>query len=459
MKVLLVIPINRTYVVMPSLGLGYVASTLREAGHSIEILHCIKEKYSYEDFERHLKTHKYDLIGYQMFTYDVNSIIKHVEIAKAVNGNMLNVLGGYHPSGDPLGVLDTVALADYALASEVELAFSLFLEELGKSKPNFSAVPNLIWRNEEGTIQVNPIRLVEDLDTIPFPAWDLMDPRGYPESPHGGFVKSFPTAPLIITRGCPMKCTFCSGKSITTDHLRRRSIGNVIEEIKFLREHYGVNDFLIEDENITHHKKFAREFCETLIEQKLNINWSCPSGVRLDTLDLNLLKLMEQSGCYSLSVGVEFGSQRIHDLTKKNLSINTITEKLELFKHVNIQTTGFFLMGIPGETKEEMLQTIRFAKKLRLDRAQFNNFMPLPGSELYTQLKQKIGQTFDYDHYFVHDVGYVPEGMTRSAMKALQRKAYMEFYFRPKIIIKLLKQIISLKQLMRLVNRFIDALH
>jgi len=255
-----------------------------------------------------------------------------------------------------------------------------------------------------------------------------------------------------------MQCTFCAGKSVTTKHVRKRSVKNVLSEISLLKNRYGVNDFLIEDENFTMHKPLVREFCKALIERDLEITWSCPSGVRLDTLDKEMLNLMERSGCHSLSVGVEFGSQRIHDITKKMLTLDEIKNKLTLFKNSGIKTTGFFMFGIPGETKEEMLQTIRFAKSLDLDRAQFNNFMPLPGSEIYKQLKKEGLENIDHEHFFVHDVGYVPNGLTRTEMKNIQRKAYLEFYFRPKIMWGLLRQITSLKQFYRLFRRFFDGL-
>lgn len=451
------IPKNRSYVVMPSLGLGYIASVLRESGHDVKILHCLKENQSFEEFANYIKKNKFDIIGIQMFTFDITPVKKYLNIIEKVSPKTISILGGYHASGDKEGILEKFPNAKFALTSEVEIAFPKLLGELEKNKPNLKSVPNLIWRKEQ-KIKINPIKVVEDLDTIPFPAWDLMDPREYPETPHGGFFKSFPTAPIIITRGCPMECTFCAGKSITTNRIRKRSVKNVIEEIKFLKRNYNVNDFLIEDENFTVHKTLVHEFCDALIKQRLNITWSCPSGVRLDTLDLEMLRHMQRAGCHSLSIGIEFGSQRIHEITKKHLTLKTIKEKVALFKHVDIQTTGFFMFGIPTETKQEMLQTIKFAKSLDIDRAQFNNFMPLPGSEIYERFKKQGMKEVDYNHFFVHDVGYVPKGITRKEMKNIQRKAYIGFYLRPKIIIGLLKQIISVKQFIKLFKRFLDGM-
>jgi anaerobic magnesium-protoporphyrin IX monomethyl ester cyclase len=457
MKILLMTPINRSYVNMPSLGLGYIAAVLKKAGYDVTVLHSLQKNLDFRTFADFIHQNIFDVIGIQMFTYDYLSVGKHLDIIKAIRPQTNTILGGYHPSGDPYGVLESFPQADYALASEVELAFPRLMAELQKANPDLASVPNLIYR-DDGKIKANPVKVVEDLDSIPFPAWDLMDPRTFPPAPHGGFFKSFPTAPIIITRGCPMRCTFCAGRSITTSRIRKRSIANVMEEAKFVRKHYEVNDLLIEDENFTFHKKLLREFCESLLKENSIFHWSCPSGVRLDTLDLEMLKLMERSGCYSLSVGIEFGSQRIHDITNKKLKLEVIREKLNLFREVNIKTTGFFLFGIPGETKLEMLKTIEFAKELPLDRAQFNNFAPLPGSKIYAEIMKDGGNLIDFDHSFVHDVGYIPAGMTRREMKNLQRRAYLSFYLRPQVMLGLIRDVATFKQFLQLMSRFVDAM-
>ncbi|MEW6516280.1 MAG: radical SAM protein [candidate division FCPU426 bacterium] len=457
MKILLVSPINRSYVVMPSLGLGYIASACRSQGHQVSLLHCLQANMTFEGFEAYLRQHAFDVIALQMFSFDLSPVARHLEIAKRVQPRAVTAVGGYHPSGDPQGTLAALPQADFGLAGEAELGFPAFLAALDSSHPAFASVPNLIWR-DGSAIRVNPVQVVEKLDEIPFPAWDLMDPRSYPEAPHGAFFKSFPTAPIICTRGCPFSCTFCAGKSVTTRRIRARSVDNILAEMRLLMSEYDVHDFLIEDENFTAHRNLVRSFCERVVEENLRIHWSCPSGVRLDTLDADLLRLMERSGCYSLSVGVEFGTQRIHDLTRKKLSLGLIRDKLKLLRDTSIKITGFFLFGIPGETKADMLETIRFARSLDIDRAQFNNFMPLPGSEIYEDLRRVGKEPRDFDHFFVHDVSFVPDGMTRREMKNLQRRAYLAFYLRPKILWRLAREITSPSHLYRLGRRFADAL-
>ncbi len=457
MKILLVTPLNRSYVIMPSLGLGYLASVSRIKGHNVDIIDCMKERMSIEDFGHFIKNNLYDVIGLQVFSYDLPSLKKYLSLIKRNNPDTITVAGGAHPSGDPFGILDFLPELDYAFKGEAEIGFPIFLDKITQKKSDFSDVPGLIYRRD-GEIIVNPPKVIDDLDTIPMPAWDIIKPETYPEAPHGAFTKQFPTAPIIITRGCPFSCTFCAGKSITGHKVRARSIDNVMEELRYLHKR-GIREFHIEDENFTANRSLVIEFCERILKEGLNMSWSLPAGVRIDTLQRDMLELMDRAGCYSMALGIEFGSQRVMDMTKKRLTIEMVKEKLRLFEGLNIKKTGFFLFAIPGETIEEIEDTIRFALELPIDRAQFNNFMPLPGSELWNKLKKegRLGN-INWDRFFVHDVAYVDKGINPSDIKRLQRKAYIKFYLRPRIIFGLVREVRSLRHLKFLLIRFIDAL-
>lgn len=467
MKILLVSPINRTYVIMPSLGLGYLASIARKDGHKVQILDCKMGGMTFEDFETFISGQRHDLFGFQIFSYDINHVKKHIEMIKKHNHKALIVAGGAHPSGDPKGLMKYLEGLDFAFVGESEIGFRKFLallEERGplnilKAHSSLKNIPGLIYRGDAGEVFVNPASYVDNLDSLDFPAWDLMDPREYPEAPHGAFARQFPTAPIIITRGCPHSCTFCAGKVITGLKLRKRSIENVWSEVEFLIEKFGVKELLIEDENFSLHKDLLEEFCLKLINTGKKISWSFPAGIRLETLNKKNIKLMEEAGCYSMAVGVEFGSQRIHDLTQKRMSIGVIEDRVALLSKSKIKITGFFLMGIPGETREDIRSTIDLSLRLDLDRAQFNNFMPLPGSQLWNDLVKSNKLTnINWDHFFVHDVAYVSNDISRDELKRLQREAYLKFYLRPKIILNILKEIRSFRHLRMLLKRFIDSL-
>lgn len=442
---------------MPSLGLGYLAAVATGAGHSVTVLNCIKERLDADGFSEYLQRNHYDVIGFQLFSYDLYVVARLLGIVRDIQPQAVTVAGGPHPSGDPLGVLDFLDCLDYAFAGEAEIGFARWLQMLEEHSDPVS-VPGLIYRDNSNEVQVNPVQTVEDLDTLPLPAWELLKPEEYPEAPHGAFTRKFPTAPIILTRGCPCLCTFCSGGAITGRRVRRRSVANVMTELAVLFAR-GVREIHIEDENFTLNKEYVLEFCDALIKSGLELSWSLPSGIRIDTLDAEMLTRMESAGCYSLALGIEFGTDRMMQLTKKGLTIAEIRRKIELFRRSRIKTTGFFLFGIPGETYEEMKKTLEFALELPLDRAQFNNFMPLPGSSLWEELgKSGRLDSVEWDRMFVHDVAYCDSGITSAQIKHLQRKAYLRFYLRPKILFSLIREIRSLLHLKFLLKRFIDAL-
>lgn len=457
MKILLTNPINRSYVIMPSLGLGYLAALLTADGHEVRILNCIKERMTYDGFEQHIRAERYDVIGFQVYSYDLDSVRRHLESVRRASPDTVTIAGGPHPSGDPSGTLEYLHNLEFAFQGEAEDGLQKLMRQLADKEEDFSAIPGLVWRDGE-LIRVNPPQVVENLDDLPFPAWDLLRPEDYPEAPHGAFSKKFPTAPIIISRGCPCQCTFCSGANINARKVRRRSIDNVIAELKLLKER-GIREFHIEDENFTLSRKYVLEFCKRLESEQLDLSWSLPSGIRLDTLDQDMLLAMERSGCYSLAVGIEFGTDRILSLTRKGTTVELIQRKLQLFKGIDIKVTGFFLLGIPGETREEMEQTARFARALPIDRAQFNIFMPLPGSEEWHKLvhQGQLKDTIDWSRFFVHDVAHVSGELSAKELKQIHRMAVLRFYLRPRILKGLLSEITSFRHLTYLIRRLTDT--
>lgn len=457
MNILLINPINRSYVVIPSLGLGYLAAILIKKGHDVTILNCIKERSTYESFTTFIKNRHFDIIGIQVFSYDLNSVKKHLGIIRSYSPGTITIVGGPHPSGDPVGTMSVLENTDFAFQGEAEIGLPLLVDQLISGSSDFTEIPGLIWRNDDN-IRVNPKKFVTELDSIDLPAWNIIKPETYPEAPHGAFTKNFPSAPIVTSRGCPSKCTFCAGSTINGRNVRRRSVDNVVQELQILKAR-GIKEFHIEDENFTLSKEYVLAFCARIEEAKLGMSWSLPSGVRLDTLTSNLLQAMEKSGCYSLAVGIEFGTDRLLQLTRKGTTIKNISEGMSIFSGSNIKVTGFFLLGVPGETRDEIMKTVRFSRILPLNRAQFNIFAPLPGSSEWDRLMQRgVLEFIETDRLHVHDVSYVEGDITRSELKKIQRRAVLGFYLRPSVLVNIALEIRSLKHLRHIINRLVDTL-
>jgi radical SAM superfamily enzyme YgiQ (UPF0313 family) len=317
-------------------------------------------------------------------------------------------------------------------------------------------ISGLIWR-KSGAVVVNRQSFLEDLDLLGAPSWDLLQPETYPLAPHGGFFKNYPIAPIIITRGCPFSCTYCAGYLISGKKIRRRSVKSVIEEIKTLYHKYGIREIHIEDDNFTFYHDLVYEFCRKLKENNLDITWTCPNGVRLDTLTEDLLMTMKNAGLYSISVGIESGSNRILRQMKRTLTKEKIREKIELIRKCGLGVSGFFILGYPGETIGDIMETIDFAIELDLKRAGFFLFKPFPGTEITNNLiasgEIKNMSDEDWANFVLADAVYAPAGLTREKMKRLRRTALLKFYLRPKIAWKFLLEIKNLNHLKVVLGR------
>lgn len=262
----------------------------------------------------------------------------------------------------------------------------------------------------------------------------------------------------MTTRGCPFECSYCAGHTVTGKKIRFRSVGHVMAEIELLYTKYGIREIHILDDNFTLNREYVRKFCWELIKKNFKVFWCCTNGVRLDCLDQQTLKLMKDSGCYYISVGIESGSDRVLTLMKKRLSIEIVKKQVQLVKKSGFDINGFFILGYPGETEEDIRKTIRFAKTLGLKRAAFPNFLPLPGTEVYQSLidsGELKEEEIDWDKLFHSDVPYSPPPMSKKRLKYLQRRAYLEFYLRPEVLLDVFKEIKTLQQAKFLVRRFI----
>ncbi len=457
MKILLIKPIKRSgyYQVVPNLGLGYLATSLRRDNHDVRILDCVKEKHNFDDFRRYLEEFKPDVAGIQLFTCDYTATKEMLRIIKNFNSKTITLIGGPHVSCAPGYTMKDMKDADFGFIGEAEDS----ILELLRADKSLNKIPGIVFR-VDNEIKINPVQRVEDIDKFDLPAWDLMDPRTYPVAPHGSFAKQSPIAPIITSRGCPYHCTYCSVNLNTGRKFRRRSINNILNEILILYHEFGVREIHIEDDNFTLNKSFVKEFCERLIKMNLSITWACPNGVRLDTLDKETLQLMEKAGCYSFAIGIESGSPRILKDMRRSVTVETMIEKIRLIKETtNIRMTGFFLIGYPSETMEDIQMTLDLACGLPIDRAQFSNFLPFPGTEIFDRLVEngKINpDTLDFDKYLNNKIIYSPEGITPETLRKVMKRAFRRFYFRPKIMWRLLQEIHSPNQAIMIFRRILD---
>ena len=456
MKILLVKPKLRVDNILPILGLGYIANAIKDK-HEVRILDCMKEDYSVDDYAHYLEDYKPDVVGIQCFTYDIYIVADYLKQTRRILPNALTIIGGPHPTAMPEESMRFFSnTLDFAFRSEAEeglLALLTLIESEGVTNESLSKVKNLIWRNGD-QIVANPVTYIADVGKLGMPAWELMPPDTYPKSPFSAFYKRFPVAPIITSRGCPYKCTYCQASLMSGKRMRYRPVSLVVEEIRYLQENYGVKEFQIIDDNFTLNRKYVMDFCNAIISNRIDITWTCPNGVRLDTLNDEMIEAMKSSGCYIISAGIESGSDRILKYVKKHETTDIMMNSVRMIQKHGIDVVGFFILGFPTESVEEMRKTIKFSKDLGLLRANFLLFHPIPGTEIYTMLNH-TGElaNINYNANSFAEVAYIPKGMTKDKLKNIQRKAFLSFYLRPKQFISLISNIRSYNHLSNILRR------
>ncbi len=465
MNILLISPKYDSYIVAPHLGLGYLSSSLKKAGHNVKVLDGLREEINYNPKD-------WDLVGVTAMSTYFPECCKDVERAKSYG--LKTIIGGPHIICDPeQSLIDSKA--DYAAVGEGERTLTqlangvelkniegLVYWENGKPKRSSPDLKKFIKEKKIYTTKIDEQSrdFQIDIDDFGEPDWDSIDPRSYLKMvPHGMIYKSLPLAPIITTRGCPYSCIYCSAPITAGKRMRYRDPVKVVDGIEMLIKNYGVKEVQIEDDNFTLKRKHTVAICEEILKRKIEINWGLPNGVRIDKLDPDLLKLMRKSGCYQMSLGIESANQRILDLIKKNLNKDLVRKVVDDIKNAGIESVGFFMLGFPTETKNEIKETINFACSLNLDRANFTKATPLPGTALYNiwlnqyAVDKKIDwKTFNYYQFYADWSECTPKEIEK-----LQSWAFFKFYFTK---LRFIKVFFSLKnrQIVLFLKRVIKIL-
>lgn len=433
-KLVLVRPNYNSHIITPPLGIGFLASYLKNQGINVKLIDGLRDNLSNEKILETIIQDKPDAVGITCLSAFYNEVI---ELSLMVKEKGLPCfIGGVHPTFLPYKTL-VDSKADYVVCGEGEIA----LTQLFKNNFNNKGIKGVYSQKDlkdEKTL-FEKCEIIQNLDESPFPDWDQINPNIYPKAPHGAIAKNFPIGIITTTRGCPYECTFCASPHFYSRKIRYRSPENVLEEIKLLVNKYGVKEIHFEDDNLTLNRQHIEKICNLILENNLKISWACPNGIRADKVDEDLIRLMKKSGCYYFAYGIESANEQILNNIKKRESIDTIRKSIEIADKCGISCQGFFIFGLPGETKDTIEESINFASKSRLSRAQFLILDVLPGCELWDSLKGQFVPNFAKNSY--KEPEWLPNGLTKKDLLKAQSKAFRKFYLRPFIFFKLLKSV------------------
>ncbi|MBA4317469.1 MAG: B12-binding domain-containing radical SAM protein, partial [Flavobacterium sp.] len=402
MKILLINPSSyEVYGGLPPsfqmpLGLAYIASVAEKVGYDVEIIDIDAENLTEQQFVKRIKEINPALVGITCTTPVYSNAVKIAEIVKKTS-NAVTVLGGIHPTIVPEESIKPTSV-DIVVKGEGEKTFVDLVRSIGQNN-DLSKVNGIVYKKNGQIISTPQRELIQNLDEIPFPARHLFKTQKY-TYPDSLKKKTFP---IITSRGCPGRCTFCNTQHIFGHRFRARSAKNVVEEIELLINKYGAEEIHIWDDNFTTDKKRVFEIRDELKKKNIKIKFAFPNGLRADFLNEEILTALKEMGTYSIAVGVESGSQDILNRAKKGIKLEKIAEVVKAAKKLKLETWAFFMFGLPGETKDTIDATIDFAKKIDPDIAKFHILKPFPGTEVYHYLLDNgLIISKDYDKYGIH---------------------------------------------------------
>jgi radical SAM superfamily enzyme YgiQ (UPF0313 family) len=331
------------------------------------------------------------------------------------------VVGGPHVSATKAHVLEHTA-ADFAVKGEGELTLLELCHALNEGDSDYSNIQGLLWRTDNRIVENEDRPLINELDELPFPAYELFELKKY-------LCYIDKQMPIITSRGCPYRCVFCAVILSFGRKFRARSPENIISEIKYWYNK-GWNNFEFQDDNFTFDKDRTTRICQLIIDNSIKIKWSLSTGIRADKVDEELLKKMKEAGCTRVSFGIESANNEVLKNIKKSIKIEVIEAAIKMVKKVGIDSVGCFIIGLPGESYQSFLKSLEFAQKMPLSQVNFYNLMPFPGTELIDWIEKNGTFLIPQEEYLNNITTWdnQPIFETKDFSKSERKKAFKQGY-------------------------------
>ncbi|HTX61341.1 MAG TPA: radical SAM protein [Methanobacterium sp.] len=439
MDVLLINPYDENAVknglgfISPPLNLMYLGGALENASYDVRIIDDDLEQLGCEEISRIISKQAPPVVGITATTPTIKNALEYAKLVKKIVPNSLTVIGGPHTTFMPTETLKSCSSLDAVVIGEgEETMIELTSKFQDGNNENLSEVKGIAYHDRvTGNIKTNPPRpLIEDLDSIPFPARHLVPFKSYKTTQEN-------SSDMITSRGCVFSCDYCSSSLIMGKKFRTRSPENVVDEIDHLIEKYKLKNIAFMDDTFMLNKRRANAIADEIKNRELDIGFVASS--RVDMVDKSLLEKLKKAGLTTLYYGVESGSQRILDLMKKGITLKQAEEAVKSAKNAGIEVLTSFILGFPGETREEMDKTIDFSIKLNADYSQFSILTPFPGTPIYYELKRKkLIDTENWNKYTVLKsvIKYEELGLSKKLVQRKLAQAYFKFYSRPKYLLE-----------------------
>lgn len=446
-KILLVNPPSEFTALSLPMGLACIAAYLKAkfSGIDISVIDAWGEKLGFEELEKRIARTRPDIIGVYMTSPRYDETRKTCEMSRRIHPKSLIIVGGPHPSAVPVETLQEIPEIDIAAIGEGEIT----MYELVKGH-TLAEINGIAYRDGSEIRLTKTREFIKNLDELPLPSRELFPMERYKAQPP--FGRKMPWLFMITSRGCPYQCAYCS-KDVFGDSFRALSPKRVCDEIEELISKYQAKEIYFSDDDFTMDMRRAEEICDEIISRGIKISWSCFTRVNL--INEPLLRKMKKAGCWIISYGVESGNQKILDNISKGIKIEQIISAFELTRKTGISTICSFMMGLPGETKETIKDTVNLVKKIKPTFIGCGVLIVYPGSRFFkffqqgkyqgklrtlNRLNQREGMpgVFFKGNYTIFE-----DHLTFEELRTAVRKAVREFYFRPQYFWDAVKSIRS----------------
>ncbi|OGZ63354.1 MAG: hypothetical protein A2812_01260 [Candidatus Staskawiczbacteria bacterium RIFCSPHIGHO2_01_FULL_36_16] len=456
-KILLVNPPGSIYVQLDGtrqikelylpINLAYLAASIAgDRKYDIRIYDMVIENYkqeieisddiilygaSFEEYEHVIKEFHPDVVGVSCILSSRSGfVLKLLEITKRLNQNIITITGGHHAAALPEHLLNHGA--DYVFLGESDYSFKEFIRSMNNGG-DISEVDGLVYVDRTtGNIVTQPkTNYVKTVDNLPYPAWDLVGLSKYWQ--RNLIIANVPDCNkkfgvVMSSRGCPHLCEYCAVPSHTgIRNYRPRGIDNVVEEIRWLINVYGIEEVHFVDDNFFVGRRRTKELLRRLIAEFPGISYAVPSGTDLPNLDFEIIDLLKKAGFSSLCIGIETGAEEnIGKFIDKRINVKETVEKINYLNKVGIAIFGIFLLGFPGETREQIQRTVELAESLPLDKFYLAMVTPLPGSRMYDYCKKNdlLYPDFDVTKVRYANTFIKNENISRAELEGIRKSVW-----------------------------------
>jgi anaerobic magnesium-protoporphyrin IX monomethyl ester cyclase len=440
--------VQRYFGLFPPLSLAWVAAIAEKAGHEVEIIDARTLRLTPDEVLTRLKKTKPDMLGFMMTTYMFRETLDWVRYLRGGLPNVKTIVGGYNLRVYPTESV-TPEEIDFGCFNSAYETVPRLLEAL-ETNGNFDDVPGLVFKRNGKIVQTD-YGEDPDFENYPNPARHLLPNELYAEFPTE--LKNFTV--MVTSKGCPRGCVFCeAGRT----RYNPRSVQKVVGEIQECYEQHGIREIDVFDYEFLIQRKRVLEICKEIQRRGTKILWACRA--RIDSVDDELLREMKAAGCGRIYFGLESGIQEMLDDMNKGITLEQVRENIKLTKKHGIRSLGFFLIGSPGETRETIRKTLKFAKSLDLDYVQFSKTTAKPLTQLWRDLVRESG----YDYWREYILGNAEEAplprpwteLSNEEIDEIAWRAYVKYHSRPWFLLKHSLQVRSFDEFRRKFFAFLE---